>query len=338
MATTHRFSLASQTPQHSCKGGSRTDGRVQELPVLKGMSLSLLELQPKAVREPHWHPNANELNYCLEGSGMITVFSPGNNHDTFTIAAGEIAFIPRNFLHHIENTGTTPLRLVVCFDHEDPEDLGLSAGVSVMSPSLLADTFGVDAAFFEELRKTKDGIFISQRETAAKPPLPFMTNRFKLTLEANSPQVEELGGFVKMSNSFLMPTLQGLSVYSVFLNQSGGREPHWHPNADELNYLVSGSARITLLSPGGHVDTFDMKAGDMSFLPSGYLHSIENTGTSVAHFVIFFNHTAPSDIGFSGCLGAYSNEVLASLFGVSPKYFEKLPKLQKDLLIVGGKK
>lgn len=139
-----------------------------------------------------------------------------------------------------------------------------------------------------------------------------------------------------MSNDFLMPALNGLAMYSLMLEPKGAREPHWHPNAHELNYLISGQARITLLSPNGGVDTFDMEPGDMSFLPRGYLHHIENTGDSKASFAIFFNHAAPSDIGLSGCLGAYSNEVLASLFNVPGSYFEHLPKYQHDLFVVGG--
>jgi oxalate decarboxylase len=139
-----------------------------------------------------------------------------------------------------------------------------------------------------------------------------------------------------MSNRFLLNTLEGLSMYAVLLKPQGAREPHWHPNAAELNYLTRGSARITLLSPGGHVDTFDMTAGDLSYMPRGYIHYIENIGTEDAHFAIFFNHTAPSDIGLSGCFGAYSNEVLSSLFGVPANYFDSLPKYQEDLFVVGG--
>lgn len=336
MRTTHRFPLGSMKPQRSCPGGTRADAKVAQFPALKGMSLSLLTLNPKGVREPHWHPNANELSYVLSGSGLMTVFGPGNSHDTFTLKAGEIVFVPMGSLHHIENSGSEPLQILLCFDHEDAEDLDISAGVSVMPNRAMAATFNLDSDFFEGLKKDVKGRFIGLRQTAAEPPLPLMTSRLKFDLESENPQLLTKGGWAKMSNHFLLPTLQGLSVYSLLLKVDGVREPHWHPNASELNYLTCGSARITLLSPGGEIDTFDMQAGDISFLPRGYLHYIENTGKEEAHFAIFFNNTAPSDIGFSGALGAFSDEVLASLFEVSPAYFEKFPKLQQDLLVVSG--
>jgi oxalate decarboxylase len=134
----------------------------------------------------------------------------------------------------------------------------------------------------------------------------------------------------------LFPVLKGMALSFLSLHPKGFREPHWHPNAHELNYLVKGKVRVTLLSPGEQVDTFEMQAGDMSFLPQGYFHSIENIGEESAQMTVFFNHATPSDIGLSGCLGAYSNELLADLFHVPTPYFESLPKFQEDLLIVAG--
>lgn len=332
----HNFRLGSTTPQRICKGGSRVDAKASNFPVLKGMSISILTLNPKGFREPHWHPNANELSYCLEGKAIMTLFSPGAAHDTFVIEAGEIAFVPMGVIHHIENIGNTPLRMLVCFNNENAEDLELSAAVGVMPDSALAATFQLNSDYFAHFRKSSSSVFIGQQEQVSQLTLADQTNHFKMNLEKIFPQVQTHGGWVKMSNGFFLPTLDGLAIYRLCLKNKGVREPHWHPNADELNYLMSGSARITLLSPGGNVDTFDLAPGDISFLPRGYFHHIENTGNEDAHFAIFFNHSFPSDIGVSGCMGAYSNEILASLFGVSVPFLDKLPKYQQDLFVVSG--
>lgn len=332
----HLLHLGNLKPQKTGEGGTRADGNVNHLPVLKGISLSLLTLEPNAFREPHWHPNANELSYCLEGTGKMTLFSPGSSHDTFTLEPGCLAFVPMGSMHHIENTGTTALRMLVCFDHESPEDINLSSSIAVMPNSILGDTFSLDPSFFSKLGEKIDPAFICEQKNPTKPELAWLTNRFKFNVETTHPQVITKGGWVKMSNSFLLPTLEGLAAYSLLLEPKGAREPHWHPNAHELNYLIQGTARITLFSPDGSIDTFDMVAGDMSFLPRGYLHHIENTGSEVARFMVFFNHKNPSDIGISGCLGAYSNEILAALFKVPVSYFNPLPKYQQDLFIVSG--
>lgn len=335
-APSHLFHLGSLKPQKIRHGGTRSDAKASNFPVLNGMSISYLHLNPKGFREPHWHPNAHELSYCIEGKAMMTIFSPGANHDTFIINPGDIAFVPMGYIHHIENIGGSPLNMLVCFNDEMAEDLELSSALGVMPNHILGATFKVDPSYFNRFRKFADAEFISEIEEPDHTELSYEHNRYKMNLEVSNPQIQTSGGTVKMSNQFYLPTLEGLAVYSVCLKSKGAREPHWHPNASELNYLISGNARITLLSPEGHVDTFDMGPGDMSFMPRGYFHHIENTGAEDALFAIFFNHSTPSDIGISGCMGAYSNEILASLFSVSVDYLNKLPKYQEDLFVVSG--
>lgn len=336
MSSSHLFHLDATEPSQTTAFGSRTDGHHFNFPVLKGMSLSLLKLKINGVREPHWHPNANELGYCIEGKALMTIFNPGSGHSTFILEPGSLAFVPMGSIHHLENIGDTPVKMLVAFDHESPEELGLSSAVGAMPISVLSKTFQVDNPFFSDLHAAVESVFITEKNTRPVLENSWKVSPFKFDIETTNPQVSNRGGSVKMSNSFLMPTLHSLALYCVRLSKEGAREPHWHPNANELNYLISGSAKITLLSPKGDVDTFEMKKGDMSFLPQGYLHHIENTGDDPAHFAIFFNHTMPSDIGISGCLGAYTNKLLSALFAKPEEYFDKLPKYQSDLLIVGG--
>lgn len=336
MSSSHLFHLDSTPPQKVTPQGSRIDVNQLDFPVLSGMGVSLLQLKVNGMREPHWHPNANELSYCIEGKALMTIFNPGSGHSTFVIEPGVISFVPMGSLHHIENIGDVPLKLLICFDNDNPEDLELSSSIGVMPEHILAETFKLSEKFFAGLHARIDPVFIAEKTKKPKLEDSWETSPFKFNVEAIQPQVTTSGGAVKMSNASLMPSLNGLALYSLNLVKGGAREPHWHPNAHELNYLISGTARITLLSPGGHEDTFDMKAGDISFMPKGYLHHIENTGNEPARYAIFFSNTNPSDIGLSGCLGAYPNDVLAALFKLPVDYFDQLPKYQSDLFIVGG--
>lgn len=51
---------------------------------------------------------------------------------------------------------------------------------------------------------------------------------------------------------------------------------------------------------------------------------------------VYFNNSAPDDIGLSGALSAYSNETLASLFSLTLKFFSELHKFKQDRMIVVG--
>jgi oxalate decarboxylase len=63
----HVFSLRNVTPQVDRDGGSRLAVDASTFPILRGLSLYRAVLKPLGLREPHWHPNANELTYCLMG-------------------------------------------------------------------------------------------------------------------------------------------------------------------------------------------------------------------------------------------------------------------------------
>ena len=59
-------------------------------------------------------------------------------------------------------------------------------------------------------------------------------------------------------------------------------------------------------------------------------------GSEDMQFAVFFNHERAEDLGISGALGAYSNDVLGSIFGLQPKILDALPKYQEDLFVVAG--
>lgn len=335
-ATSHLFHLGEEAAQTQRKKGSRVDARKEVFPALDGMALSLLTLLPNGMREPHWHPNANELSYCLEGEGLMTIFSPNGGHDTLTIEPGTLAMVPMGYLHHIENRGNVPLRLLVCFDQDKPQDLELSSSIASVQGEVMKAVFDLKTPYNLHANQTDLPAFITELNKPDPIQASFASDRFKLNLEGIQPQLKNSGGWVKMSNGFLLPTLEGLALYSLWLECKGVREPHWHPNAHELNYLISGRVRISLLPPGGDLEVYDLEPGDITFLPRGYFHSIYNIGEEPAHLAVFFSHPYPSDIGLSGCVGAYSNAALASLFGVDETYFAAYPKYQSDLLIVGG--
>jgi oxalate decarboxylase/phosphoglucose isomerase-like protein (cupin superfamily) len=81
MSLIHIFDLDGAKPQFSSPTGSRTIMNADNFPILAGMGAVLLRLEKGGVREPHWHPNAAELGYCITGNAR---------QDTFTINPGPV--------------------------------------------------------------------------------------------------------------------------------------------------------------------------------------------------------------------------------------------------------
>jgi oxalate decarboxylase len=78
-----RLFIRNLKPQVVRPGGSRAAVDASIFPTLRGLSLYRALLNPLGLREPHWHPNANELTYCVRGEALVTIFSNGSFHDTF---------------------------------------------------------------------------------------------------------------------------------------------------------------------------------------------------------------------------------------------------------------
>jgi len=51
------------------------------------------------------------------------------------------------------------------------------------------------------------------------------------------------------------------------------RELHWHPNADEWQYYLKGSARMTAFNTGPHANTMDFTGGDVGVVKRNFGHS-----------------------------------------------------------------
>lgn len=130
------------------------------------------------------------------------------------------------------------------------------------------------------------------------------------------------------------------SVYLARLAPGGVREPHWHPSAWEMNFVVSGRVRWSLVGPGGTGDAFEGKAGDLVFAPQGHFHYFENASdTDDLVVLIVFNTSAAEpddDIGLVESLSAIPPDVLGAIFGVPADTFKAIPR-NRDRVVIASK-
>ncbi|KAA0102273.1 cupin domain-containing protein [Mycolicibacterium sp. P1-18] len=127
-----------------------------------------------------------------------------------------------------------------------------------------------------------------------------------------------------------LPILKNLSIKRVLLNPGAMRTPHWHANADELTYCVSGTALVSILDTGSKFSSFVVTAGQMFHAESGSLHHIENIGDDVAEFIIAFRNERPEDFGFGATLGAFSDAVLGNTYDLPSSDFAKIRRSTTD--------
>src|SRR5207253_4829291 len=118
--------------------------------------------------------------------------------------------------------------------------------------------------------------------TLGKSPndFAFRTNEMRPTKQTKSGEVR-----IVDSRNFKVTTT---AMALVTVRAGGLRELHWHPNADEWQYYISGKARMTVVSTGNRARTMDFQAGDVGYVEKTLLHYIENTGDTDLIFLEMF--------------------------------------------------
>jgi oxalate decarboxylase len=130
-----------------------TDSR--NFTVSKTIAAALIEIEPGAMRELHWHPNADEWQYWLKGKGRMTVFASGGKSRTFDYQAGDVGVAPRAMGHYVENTGDETLVFLGLFRSDHYADVALSQWMGVLPPELVKAHLNLDDDVVAGLPRTK---------------------------------------------------------------------------------------------------------------------------------------------------------------------------------------
>ncbi len=331
----HKFPLAETSPQLATPCGTKTQANRANFPILRGLALYRLSISPGCFREPHWHANADELGYCLSGKARVTIFVSGNGHARFLVSAGEMYFIPSGSLHAIENLGQDPAEFVITFSHEQPEDFGLSGFVGCLSPAVIGNTWNLSEESLAGLTRSTQS-----SELGKLSSVPVITESdsypspYKFAIESRAPLLSNPYGSAIVARRDTWPALRAQAMYSVRIHGIGMREPHWHPETAELGFVKQGHARMTVQSPGGSFETYELHPGDIYFIPMAYPHHIENIDGTEVHFLIFFDTPDVQDIGLTGAIPGFPSSIIGPCLGISEDQVACIPKLPADLLLV----
>jgi oxalate decarboxylase len=106
------------------------------------------------------------------------------------------------------------------------------------------------------------------------------------------------GGEVKIIDARNFP-ITPISAAIVKLKPGGLRELHWHPNADEWQYYISGKGRMTVFTAGTRARTMNVEAGDVGYILQSNPHYVENTGDTELMFLEMFKNPHYEDISLA---------------------------------------
>jgi oxalate decarboxylase len=314
------------------------EATVEQLPISKGIAGVSMRIEPGAMRELHWHATAAEWAYVDKGRVRTTVFTPQGHAETNDFEPGDIWYFPRGHGHMLECLGDEPCHFILIFDNGYFSEFGtfsITDWIGHSSKALLAKNFGLPESSFDGFPKKE--VYFARGAlppaTPATPPaglnLPQRTHKYRLL--GDEPIVNNQGGRLWLVASSKFPISKTITGAILELDIGALRELHWHPNADEWQYVLEGEISVTMFGSGGRYRIETLEKGDVGYIPQGYGHSLENVGDKMCRVLIGFNSGIYEDIDLSAWMAGNPLDVLATNFGKPVTLFEKFPK--RDVFI-----
>ena len=314
-------------------GGWAKEATVVQFPVSETLAGVLMQLDPGALRELHWHANAAEWAYVIDGHCRVTTIDPDNRSETVDFGPGDVWYFPRGHGHSIQGIADKPCLFLLVFDNGYFSEFGtfsISDWVGHTPAEVLAKNFGVPTEVFANFPKKE--VYISKGPVP--PPLPAdpppgsllssaFTHRYRFLTQ--KPEVFAGGSMNTVSmNEFPISTTMTGAILRIW--PGAIREMHWHPNASEWQYWVQGEGRMTVFGSGGRARTDDFAPGDVGYVPQGYGHYIENTGDDLMEVLLVLNSGVYQSISITAWMAANTPELLGTNFKVAPATFDAFPK------------
>lgn len=118
-------------------------------------------------------------------------------------------------------------------------------------------------------------------------------------------------------------TLENVSLLDIFLSTDNIVEPHYHQNAAELVYCISGAANVSLLNPfTKKIQSFSITPGQVVNIPRAWWHyeiaTVDNT-----HLLAIFDAPTPEVILGSDILYFTPSNIIAHTYCIDENLWKK---------------
>ncbi|WP_339784804.1 oxalate decarboxylase family bicupin [Paenibacillus sp. FSL R7-0313] len=314
-------------------GGWSREITVRDLPIATTLAGVNMSLTPGGVRELHWHQQS-EWAYMIWGTARITSVDQKGRNFIADVGPGDLWFFPKGLPHSIQGLEDGCEFLLVFDDgsFSDLNTLSISDWFAHTPPEVLSVNFGVPESAFQSMPKEQVYIFqdtvpSSIESQEVQSPYGTVPPTFKHRLLAQEPLITP-GGSVRIVDSTNFPISTTVAAALVEIQPGAMRELHWHPNADEWQYYLTGQGRMTVFGGNGIARTFDYRAGDVGYVPVAMGHYIQNTGTDTLWFLEIFRSDRFEDVSLNQWMALTPRDLVRDNLNAPPELLDALRKVK----------
>jgi len=315
-------------------GGWTRQVTARELPISTTMAGVEMRLTAGGVRELHWHVEA-EWAIMLYGNARITAVDQEGRSFVNDVSKGDLWLFPPGVPHSIQGLGPDGCKFLLVFDDGNFDEFHtflITDWLAHTPKEILARDLDVPQSTFDKVPKKELFIFqtglpgdLKTEQAQAAQGTGTVPETFDFKASTMKPTKVTRGGEVKIIDSKIFPVTP-ISAAIVTLKPGGLRELHWHPNADEWQYYISGKGRMTVFAAGSTARTMDFEEGDVGYIPISNPHYIENTGDSDLVFLEMFRSSEYQDISLAEWMAHTPHLLVDQHLGVGMSMLDSIPK------------
>lgn len=325
-------------------GGWARQVTQDDFAISKDISGVNMRLGPNGIREMHWHQQA-EWAIMLDGACRITILDELGRPQVADVKKGDLWYFPPGLPHSLMGIGPTGCEFLIAFDNGHASEFNtllLTDWIAHTPPEVLAKNFGVSQETFKDIPTDNLWIFqgsdpgplaAAQKASASSAGLP--THPFVFSLGDMKPSKVTKGGEVRIADSTNFKASVTVAVAMVTVKPGAMRELHWHPNADEWQYYISGKARMTVFNTGPQAVTTDFRPGDVGYIPKSLGHYVENIGDTDLVFLEIFKTDRYQEVSLANWLKHTPPELVRAHLNIDPAaLLRNVPDLRADVVPV----
>ncbi len=155
---TFDFAMLDAKPQKEDASGHIRIVDSTTFKVSRNIAMAYVVVKPGAMREMHWHANADEWQYYVAGKGRMTLFLNHSNARTINFAAGDVGYAPVTMPHYIENTGSEDLIFLEMFRSPRYQDISLNNWLAAVPPELVEQHLALDKQVLAGIPSANKGV------------------------------------------------------------------------------------------------------------------------------------------------------------------------------------
>lgn len=317
-------------------GGWAREVTQREMGSLKELAIVNMRLPAGVVRELHWHKEA-EWAYVLNGRVRFYLVDDKRQLLIEDLEPGDLWLAPAGFPHAIQGLeeGTEFVLIFNDGNFSENQTMLVTELFAHTPREVLAKNFGVPESTFDGIPPREKYIFrmpVPGPIDEVRREMGAVNFTSKYVYRASQMKRNEFeGGATQVidSNNFEVTNLAALIID---LEPGGMREIHWHPDADEIQYYISGQARMTVFDAVNNARTFDYVAGDVGYVPKTLAHYIENTGTEPVRVINVFHQGVYKDVSLNNWLALTPPDLVKGHLDIGQDFIDSLRKEYKTIV------